>query len=110
MAALVKVNSLEAYALLDSGSTTISVTHNFTCIAKLNMQQLENPVTLQLGTVGSRSMINFRAKTCVEFGPIAEGDAYVDIVNIDQYNMIVGTLFMQKHRFVLDFGNDTLSA
>jgi hypothetical protein len=29
MAALVKVNGLEAYTLLDSGSTTVSVTHDF---------------------------------------------------------------------------------
>lgn len=29
MAALVKVNGLEAYALLDTGSTTVSITHDF---------------------------------------------------------------------------------
>jgi len=29
MAALVKVNGLEAYALVDSGSMTVSVTHDF---------------------------------------------------------------------------------
>ena len=29
MAALVKVNGLEAYTLLDSGSTTMSITHDF---------------------------------------------------------------------------------
>jgi hypothetical protein len=29
MAALVKVNGLEAYTLIDTGSTTASVTHNF---------------------------------------------------------------------------------
>jgi hypothetical protein len=59
MAALVKVNGLETYALLDSGSTTISITHDFTCVAKLNVIQLENPITLELGTVGSQSIINF---------------------------------------------------
>ena len=53
MAALVKVNGLEAYALLDSGSTTISITNNFARVAKLSILQLENSVMLQLGTIGS---------------------------------------------------------
>jgi Aspartyl protease len=97
MAALVKVNGLEAYTLLDSGSMTILVTHDFTQVAKINVRQLENPVTLQLGTVGSHSMINFGAETRIEFGPIVEDDVYVDVVNIDCYNMIIGTLFMQQH-------------
>jgi hypothetical protein len=110
MAALIKVNGLEAYALLDSGSTTVSVTHDFARVAKLKVMQLENPVALQLGTVGSRSMINFGARTRVELGPIKEDNAYLDVVNIDRYDMIVGTPFMRKHGLVLDFARDALSA
>ena len=109
MAALINVNGLEAYALLDLGSTTISVTHDFARVAKLKVMQLENPVALQLGTVGSRSMINFGAKTRIELGPIQEDDAYLDVVNIDRYDMIVGTTFMRTHSFVLDFARDELS-
>ena len=37
MAALVKVNGLEAYALLDSSSTTMSITNNFARVAKLSV-------------------------------------------------------------------------
>jgi len=109
MAALVKVNGLEAYALLDSGSTTVSITHNFACVAKLKVMQLENPVPLQLGTVGSRSMINYGARTCLELGPIIDSDAYLDVVNIDRYDMIIGTPFMRKYKLVLDFDHNTLS-
>jgi len=109
MAALVKVNSLEAYALLDSGSMTVLVMHDFAHVANLNVMQLENPVALQLGTVGSRSMINFGARTSVNMGPIHEDDAYIDVVNIDRYDMIIGTPFMRKHGLVLDFSRDVLS-
>jgi len=83
MAALIKVNGLEAYALLDTGSTTVSVMHDFAQVAKLKVMQLENPVPLQLGTVGSRSMINFGARTQLELGPACGDDAYLDVVNID---------------------------
>jgi hypothetical protein len=110
MAALVKVNGLEAYALLDTGSTTVSITNDFARVARIGVQQLDNPVTLQLGTVGSRSMINFGARARIELGPIMEANAYIDVVNIDRYDMIIGTPFMRRHKIVLDFSNDTLSA
>jgi len=109
MAALVKVNGLEAYALLDSGSTTISITHDFAQVAKLSVIQLDNPVLLQLGMVGSRSMINYGARTRLELGPITDNNAYLDVVNIDRYDMIIGTPFMRKHGLVLDFNQNTLS-
>ena len=83
MAVLVKVNGLEAYALLNSGSTIMSITNDFARVAKLSVLQLENPVTLQLGTVGSRSMINYRTKAQIELGPIKEDNAYLDVINID---------------------------
>jgi hypothetical protein len=94
---------------MDSGSTTVSIMHDFARVAKLNVMQLENPVALQLGTVGSRSMINFGAKAQLELGTLREEDAYLDVVNIDRYDMIIGTPFMRKHGLVLDFGRDTLS-
>jgi len=109
MAALVKVNGLKAYALLDSGSMTVSIMHDFACVAKLKVMQLENPVPLQLGTVGSQSIINYGARTCLELGPIIDSNAYLDVVNINRYDMIIGTPFMRKHKLVLDFDQDTLS-
>jgi hypothetical protein len=83
MAALIKVNGLEAYTLMDSGSTTISVTHDFACMAELDVMQLENPVALQLRMVGSCSMINFSTKTHIKLGPVIKNDVYLDVVNIN---------------------------
>jgi hypothetical protein len=65
--------------------------------------QLENLVTLQLRTVGSWSMINFGAVSHLELSTIKDENAYMDVVNIDQYDMIVGIPFMWKHRFILNF-------
>jgi hypothetical protein len=46
MAALVKVNGLKAYVLLDSGSTTVSIMHNFAHVVNLAVMQLDNPILL----------------------------------------------------------------
>jgi hypothetical protein len=53
-------------------------------------------------------MINFGAKTRVELGSVIEDDSYLDVVNIDRYDMIIGTPFMRKHGLVLDFSQNIL--
>jgi hypothetical protein len=62
-------------------------------------------VPLQLGTVGSRSKINFGLFTSFEIGK-AIGNHYFNVVNIDRYDAILGTVFMRKHSIVLDFERD----
>ena len=93
----------------DSESTTVSVTHDFACVAKLNVMQLENPIILQLGTVGSQSIINFSSRALRELRPIKDSDAYLDIVNIDGYDIIISTLFMHKYGLSLDFSQNILN-
>ena len=60
---------------------------------------------LQLGTKGSQTKINYGAKACLEYGPI-NADHYLDIVNINRYDITLGTLFMRKHGIVLDFNKN----
>jgi hypothetical protein len=55
-------------------------------------------------------MINYGTRACLEIGPIIENDAYMDVVNLDWYDMILGTPFMCKHSLVLDFSRNALSA
>lgn len=103
MVTLVNTNGLEAYILMGTGSTTLSITHNFTQVAKLRVSQLENPVPLQLGMIGSWLMINFSTQACLELGPIIEDNVYLDVVNLDHYDMVIGTPFICKHSLMLDF-------
>ncbi|KAK0214973.1 hypothetical protein IW262DRAFT_1239611, partial [Armillaria fumosa] len=63
---------------------------------------LVEPVTLQLGTVGSRSKINFGTVAELDMAGLIFKD-YVDVVNIDRYNLLIGTPFMHQHGVVLDF-------
>jgi hypothetical protein len=77
-----KIHDLEANVLLDSGCTSDSVSPEFTVSVNLKVHELEEPVPLQLGTVGSRSKINFGLFTEFELGNILETH-YFDVINID---------------------------
>jgi len=100
-----KVNGLEALVLLDSGCTSDSISPDFAQVAKMKVYELEEQVPLQLGTVGSRSKINYGLFANLEIGTIRT-EHYLDVVNIDRYDLILGTLFMRKYGIILDFDKD----
>jgi hypothetical protein len=99
---MVKVNSQKAVALLDLGCTTDAVTLELTRITGLKIYELKEQVPLQLSTRGSQSKINYGMKACIKYGPI-KVNQYFDIVNINRYNVTLGTVFMRKHRIILNF-------
>ncbi|KAJ7145021.1 hypothetical protein C8R46DRAFT_1232355 [Mycena filopes] len=103
LSALLKINGTEAYALIDTGSTTNSMTPEFANTTKAPRIHLQDQVTLQLGVAGSRSRINFGTRVAVDFGGII-GYVYFDQVNIDRYDVIIGTPFLNRHEVIVDFG------
>ncbi|RDX44552.1 hypothetical protein OH76DRAFT_1359504 [Lentinus brumalis] len=104
LCALVEVNGTKAYTLFDTGSTTDSITPEFTHITRAPKIVLEEQVTLQLGCTGSRSKISYGTRVPVKIGPIAEV-VYFDVVNLDRYDCVIGTPFMTQHGVVLDMKN-----
>lgn len=102
LATWVKVGNLEAWALWDSGSTTTGITPAFAEHAKVVIDTLEDPHTLQLGTVGSRSSIKYGADVNIQVAKV-NATSYVDIANFDRYDMIVGTPWMKRNKVLLDF-------
>ena len=102
LATYVGVNGLEAWTLWDSGSTTTGITPTFAQMANVVVDTLIDPHILQLGTVGSRSIIKYGADVPVALAG-KTFPVYVDIANFDRYDMIVGTPFMRAHNVILDF-------
>ncbi|KAF8230751.1 hypothetical protein L208DRAFT_1280338 [Tricholoma matsutake] len=100
-----KLHNLEAYVLLDSGCTSDSMSPEFATSTNLKVYELKELVPLQLGTVGSHLKINFGLFTNFGIGQV-NGNHYFDVVNIDRYDAILGTMFMRKHGIVLDFEHD----
>jgi hypothetical protein len=107
LTAYIEINGVKAFTLFDAGSTTDSVSPDFTRVARLHVKTLEQPVTLQLGCVGSRSKINYGTEDEVHFASI-NCKTYMDVANIDRYDCIIGTPFMRKHGIALDFESDEI--
>ncbi|KAF7973544.1 hypothetical protein HWV62_14904 [Athelia sp. TMB] len=99
---LVDINGHKALALFDSGSTTDSVTPEFAFVSKLQQFTLPEQVTLQLGCIGSRSKICYGTVAPVDVLGIRT-EMYFDLINIDRYDAILGTPFLEQHGICLDF-------
>ena len=80
LATWVGVNGLKAWALWDSGSTTMGITPAFAEIAKVPVDTLEDPHILQLGTIGNCSTIKYGADVDIEIADL-ETTTYVDYDN-----------------------------
>ncbi|KAG6882925.1 hypothetical protein C0992_010266 [Termitomyces sp. T32_za158] len=102
LASYVEVNGHKAWTLWDSGSTTTGVTPQFCQVHDIHVNELKEPLLLQLGTVGSRAAVQFRTQATVACAGMTTWE-YMDVANFDRYDMIVGTLYMRKHCVILDF-------
>ncbi|KAJ6479868.1 hypothetical protein DFH09DRAFT_1341621 [Mycena vulgaris] len=102
LSAQLDIAGTPAYMLFDSGSNIDSITPEFARATHCKNIKLSEQVTLQLGCVGSRSKINYGTRPSVNFGGI-RGHVYFDQANLDRYDGIIGTPFMNKHGLVLDF-------
>ncbi|KAF8601848.1 hypothetical protein BDV93DRAFT_445091 [Ceratobasidium sp. AG-I] len=102
-----KVGSTLAHILFDSGSGTDMISPAFVHIARITPIKLEHPIGLQLATIGSRSKVNFGTNAKVEIGPVSTSH-YFDVVNIEKYDIIIGTPFMRRFGLKLDFGSNTM--
>ena len=82
--------------MLDTGSSINCISPEFTRVCGITAFELTNPISLQLGCVGSRSKANFSVETTLKLGP-QSFEVYLDVVNIPKYDMILGLLFMYQH-------------
>ncbi|KAH9832163.1 uncharacterized protein C8Q71DRAFT_714326 [Rhodofomes roseus] len=102
LCAEVEVNGIKAYTLFDTGCTTDAISPELAYLAKADRVDLKEQINLQLGTKGSRTTINYGALPRIRIGPI-DGVNYMDVVDIDRYDVVLGTTFCNEHNVVLDF-------
>ncbi|KAG6886521.1 hypothetical protein C0995_007247 [Termitomyces sp. Mi166 len=70
------------------------ITPQFAHVNAIRVHELSEHLMLQLGTVGSRAMVQFGTEVKIKVlgHPTTE---YVDIANFDRYDMIISTPYMQ---------------
>jgi hypothetical protein len=98
------INGHKAHVLLDGGSMLDMVSANFVAVHKLDMFQLKTLLKLQMATSGSCSIINYGAKAELQVGGLKE-QRYFDVVNLDHYQVILGTPFLKHHGVMLNYAD-----
>ncbi|KAJ3474828.1 hypothetical protein NLI96_g12233 [Meripilus lineatus] len=105
MTVYVEILGIKALALLDSGCSIDCISPGFATVAKLPTFALDKPIPLQLGCVGSKSVINFGVHIDVSFAHNVDQN-YFDVVNLDHYDVVLGIPFMVKWGIILDFAQN----
>ena len=61
-----------------------------------------------MAVTGSKSVINYGTNTTIRVNG-KESKEYFDVVNIDNYDTILGTVFLKKFKVAIDFVKDCLT-
>ncbi|KIO17523.1 hypothetical protein M407DRAFT_49589, partial [Tulasnella calospora MUT 4182] len=102
------INELPACALVDTGSLSDFMSTKFADQLKAPLLKLEKPMSVQLAVTGSRSTINTCVNANFRFQGIDENRRF-DIMNIENYDLILGTPFLFQHKVALAFNPSLLS-
>jgi hypothetical protein len=100
-----RINGQSVRALLDSGSLGDFMSSALADQLQVKKFALEKPISVQLAVQGSRTKVNYGCKVKFEYAKIST-ERYFDIVNVDGYDLILGTPFLFQHQVVMGF-NDT---
>ena len=98
----VKINSQSIRALLDTGSMADFLSTTVTDQLRLPKVVYEKPLPVQLAVHGSRSKINCGTTIRFQYQTI-DCKRRFDLVNLDNYNVILGTPFLYQHQVAIGF-------
>ncbi|KAF8220956.1 hypothetical protein L208DRAFT_1536593, partial [Tricholoma matsutake] len=102
-----RINGWSICALVDSGSlgNFMSMTlADQLCVKRINWVK---PLPLQLAVQGSRSKVNAGTKVQFQYQEINE-EHYFDIINILNYDLILGTPWLYQHQVTIGLNPTTI--
>lgn len=102
---IINVNGQPARALVDTGSLCDFMSTSLVDQLKLKKETLATPLKVQLAVQGSRSMVNHKTTVNIAYQGIKELRTF-DVMNISNYDIILGTPFLYQHRIMVGF-NET---
>ena len=98
----VEVNGHPVRALLDSGSLGDFISSTLVDQLAVKRETLDTPLSLHLAVQGLRSKVNARATVQLKYQGVNEPRT-LDIINLNNYDLILGTPFMYQHQICLGF-------
>ena len=104
---IVNIDGHPARALLDSGSLADFMSAKLAHQLKVKTFELEKLLSVQLAVQGSRTKVNMGCKTRLRYQEVTE-DRYFDIINLQNYDLILGTPFLHQHKIVMGFNPTTI--
>ena len=96
------VNQHPARAFLDSGLLGNFISTTLVDQLQLTWRTLDTPLALQLAVQGLRSKVNASASAQLKYQGIDEQCTF-DIINLNSYDLILGTPWMYQHQVCLGF-------
>jgi RNase H-like domain found in reverse transcriptase/Reverse transcriptase (RNA-dependent DNA polymerase)/Integrase zinc binding domain/Retroviral aspartyl protease/Zinc knuckle len=98
----VEINNHPVRALLDSGSLGDFISSTLVDQLSITREKLDSPLSLHLAVQGSRSKVNARATVNLKYQGINETRT-LDVINLNNYDLILGTPWMYQHKICLGF-------
>ncbi|TFK80649.1 hypothetical protein K466DRAFT_503537 [Polyporus arcularius HHB13444] len=96
----VMVNDKPVRALLDIGCMADFISTTITDQLKVKTEVLESPLPVYLAVQGSRLKINRVAEVNFKY-QVIDCSCRFDVVNVDNYDMILGTPFLFQHQVAI---------
>ncbi|KAG9020933.1 hypothetical protein FS837_007742, partial [Tulasnella sp. UAMH 9824] len=104
----VRINGRNARALVDSGSLADFMSTRLVDQLKVRLDELEKPMAVQLAVTGSRTVVNNSSTVEFEYQGVRENRRF-NIINLENYNIILGTPFLFQHKVGLVFNPSKLA-
>ncbi|OSC97059.1 hypothetical protein PYCCODRAFT_1332258, partial [Trametes coccinea BRFM310] len=104
---VVNINGHPARALLDSGSLSDFMSAKLAHQLGIKAFELAKALPVHLAVQGSRAKVNYGCRAVLEYQRI-KSDRYFDIVNLLNYDLILGTPFLFQHKVVFSFNPTTV--
>lgn len=101
---VVHIEGQPARALIDTGSLADFMSLNFAEQLRIPKIQLKKPITIQLAVQGSRSKVNFGVNAWIQYQG-TDYKRYFDVINLQHYDVILGTPFLFQHRMMIGFNS-----
>lgn len=93
---MVNINDKPACALVDSGSLGDFISGSLVDQLQLKKHELDKSITVQLAAQGSKTKVSYGATPSFEYQGI-KTERYFDIMNIHDYDVILGTPWLYQH-------------